>query len=226
MSRRSRSNGQGQGTGQGQAANLTGASSTGPVTGPGPSPGTGTNTNTTNGNGGTQAQAQIQVYNPSHFVVPGQDHKGHSVRLWCRIQPTCDHEIEAIVQSHNWPFKTKGDFARWAIWEGVKRIEKMAPVPGSMIVVAEAILESCKASAHWLAFKSSVDSTEQTVRSLIDSGNEEEALKLLSNLRTQVMKLEEASWREQWLNEWNKRFGHIWARAREKAVDLSQAARG
>ena len=173
-----------------------------------------------NGNGG------MQTYDPSHFVVPGQDHKGHSARLWCRVQPSCDHEIEAIVQSHNWPFKTKGDFCRWAIWEGVKRIEKMAPVPGSMIVVAETIMESCKAHQQWLKFKSSVDATEETVRALIDSGNEEEALKLLSTLRTQVMKLEEASWREQWLHEWDKRFGHIWERAKQKPVDLSVAVRG
>lgn len=189
-----------------------------------------TNKKRVNGSGAvadlTGAQTQTQVYNPSHFTVPGQDHKGHSVRLWCRVQPSCDHEIEAIVQSHNWPFKTKGDFCRWAIWEGVKRIEKMAPVPGSMIVVAETILESCKASQHWLKFKSSVDATESTVRALIDSGNEEEALKLLSSLRTQVLKLEEASWREQWLNEWDKRFGHLWERAKQNPVQLTQAVQG
>lgn len=181
-----------------------------------------TSTSTSTSNNG---HGPVETYDPSHYTVPGQDHKGHSVRIWCRIQPTVDHEIEAIVQSHNWPFRTKGDFARWAIWEGVKRMEKMAPVPGSMIVVAETILESCKASQHWLKFKSSVDATEQTVRALIESGNEEESLKLLSGLRSQVMRLEESSWREQWMREFDKRFGHIWDRAKRSAIDLSSASR-
>lgn len=171
------------------------------------------------------ASTSTQVYDPSHYSVPGQDHKGHSVRIWCRVQPSIDHEIDAIVQSHNWPFRTKGDFARWAIWEGVKRLEKMAPVPGSMIVVAETILESCKASAHWLKFKNSIDATEDTVKALMDSGNETEALKLLSGLRTQVLKLEEASWREQWIREFDKRFKHLWDRAKNNPANLSQASR-
>lgn len=170
---------------------------------------------------GSGTGTRTETYDPSHYSVPGQDHKGHSVRIWCRVQPSIDHEIEAIVQSRNWPFRTKGDFARWAIWEGVKRLEKMAPVPGSMIVVAETILESCKVSSQWLKFKNSIDATESTVRALLDSGNEYEALKLLSGLRTQVLKLEEASWREQWIGEFDKRFGHLWERAKRNAVNLA-----
>jgi hypothetical protein len=184
--------------------------------------GTGNKSDKTNG----QSVFGTESYDPSHYIVPGQDHKGHSVRVWCRVQPSVDHEIEAIVQSHNWPFRVKGDFVRWAIWEGVKRIQKMKPVPGSMIVVAETIMESCKAADQWLKFKTSVETTETTVRNLLDSGNEEEALKLLSQLRTNVLKLEEASWREQWLMEWNKRFGHIWERAKKSAVGLGSATRG
>lgn len=172
------------------------------------------------------ASGQQQYYDPSHYQIPGQDHKGHSVRVWCRVQPSVDHEIEAIVQSHNWPFRVKGDFIRWAVWEGVKRIQKMKPVPGSMIVVAETIMESCKAADQWLKFKSSVEATESTVRNLMDSGNESEALKLLSNLRTQVLKLEEASWRDQWMSEFDKRFGHYWVRAKQNAASLSTAVKG
>jgi hypothetical protein len=192
--------------------------------------GTGTRASTgsrsgSNGAGSGPGSGPVLKYDHSYFTVPAQDHKGHSVRLWCRVQPLIDHEIEAIMQSHNWPFKTKGDFVRWAIWEGVKRVEKMAPVPGSMIVVAEAIMASCRASAQWLAFKSSVDTTEQVVRALLESGNDTEAYKLLSNLKSQVMMLEEASWRDQWLGEFQKRFGHIYERARQNPVNLSSATR-
>jgi hypothetical protein len=179
-----------------------------------------------NGNGAVlTGTGGLESYDPSTYVVPARDHQGHSVRIWCNVQPSVDHELNVIMASHNWPFKVKGDLFRWAVWEGVKRLEKMRPVPGSMIVVAEAIIESCRASEHWLAFKTSVDKTEATVRSLMDSGNETEALKLLSSLRTQVMKLEEASWRDQWMLEFEKRFAHIWTRAKANAVSLSTASK-
>lgn len=166
------------------------------------------------------APRPTESYDPGHYIVPGQDHKGHSVRVWCRVRPDVDHEIDAIVTSHNWPFRVKGDFIRWAIWEGVKNIQKQRPVPGSMIVVAETIMETCRSTELWLKFKTSIEMADSTVRSFMDAGNEQEALKLLSRLRSEVLKLEEAQWREQYLKEFDKRFGHIWARYKTGAVNL------
>lgn len=163
-------------------------------------------------------------YNPNDFQIPARDHQGHSVRLWCNVQPTVDHEINAIMGSKNWPFKVKGDFVRWCVWEGVKRISKMKSASGSMIVVAETIMESCKAANQWLKFKASVDATEDTVKALMDSGNETEAYKLLSGLKVQVQKLEEASWRDQWMGEFQKRFGHLFDRAKKTAISLSASS--
>jgi len=160
-------------------------------------------------------------YDPSHYMVPGQDHKGHSTRVWCRVRPDIDHEIDAIMASHFWPFRMKGDFIRWAIWEGVKQIQKHRPVPGSMIVVADTIMETCRSSELWLKFKTSIDMAEATVKALRDSGNEEEAIKLLSKLRGEVIKLEEAQWREQYLDQFDKRFGELWRRHEAKAMGLA-----
>jgi hypothetical protein len=171
------------------------------------------------------ANTHTESYDPSHYIVPGQDHHGHSVRVWCRVQPSIDHEIDAIIQSKNWPFRVKGDFIRWAIYEAVKRMGKLKPVPNSMIVVADVIMDQCKQADLWLRFRSSIDTLEQTVKSFTDSGNEEEALKLLSSTRSQVLKLEEAMWRDQYLAELDKRFSHIWGRHRDRAVRLDRATK-
>lgn len=173
---------------------------------------------------GTLSHSQ-ESYDPGHYLVPGQDHHGHSVRVWCRIQPTIDHEIDAVIASKNWPFRVKGDFIRWAIYDAVKRLEKHKPVPNSMIVVADVIMDQCKQADLWLRFRSSIDALDHTVKSFMDAGNEEEALKLLSNTRAQVLKLEEAVWREQYLTEFDKKFGHLWDRHKRRAVALNKAAR-
>jgi len=141
------------------------------------------------------------------------------------VQPTVDHEIDAIIQSKNWPFRVKGDFIRYAIYDAVKRLEKHKPVPNSMVVVADVIMDQCKQADLWVRFKSSIDSLEHTVKSFLDAGNEEEALKLLSNTRSQVLKLEEAMWRDQYIAELDKRFSHLWARNKSKAVRLDRATK-
>jgi hypothetical protein len=162
-------------------------------------------------------------YDPSKFIVPGRDHHGDSVREWCRVQPSTDHEVDAIIASKKWPFRTKGDFLRWAIWEGVKRINTMESVPGNMINVAETIIETCRASEIWMRFKTSIDATETMVKTFMEAGNESEALKLLSRVRAEAMKLEESGWRDQYMQEFEKRFGHIWARQNKRSVGLGRA---
>lgn len=162
-------------------------------------------------------------YDPAKFIVPGRDHHGDSVREWCRVQPSTDHEVDAIIASKKWPFRTKGDFLRWAIWEGVKRINTMESVPGNMINVAETIIETCRASEIWMRFKTSIDATETMVKTFMEAGNESEALKLLSRVRAEAMKLEESGWRDQYMQEFEKRFGHIWARQNQRSVGLGRA---
>lgn len=159
---------------------------------------------------------------PGGFIVPARDHQGHKVRIFCSIQPTLDHEIDCILASKNWPFKVKGDFMRWAVSEGVKKLETTEPVRGSMMVVAETILETCRSAILWIKFRSSIEATEQTVKSMIDGGNEEEALKLLSRLHTEVLRMEEDSWREQYLEEFGKKFSHLWQRNHPSAASLAR----
>lgn len=161
-------------------------------------------------------------YDPAEFNVPASDHKGHSERLWCRVQPSMDREVDTIVSSRKWPFKTKGDFCRWAVWEGIKKIHGMEPVPNSMLVVAEAMIRTAQATESWITFQKSVDQAEHTVKMLMGVGNEREVWKLLSSLRSMVEGMEEENWRQSYMDEFKKRFGHILAQQKGKAVPLNR----
>jgi hypothetical protein len=174
-----------------------------------------------NGTGDGDTVVVGDKYDPSHFLVPAQDHKGHSVREWFRVSPTIDHEIDAVVTSKKFPFRTKGDLIRWGVYEAVKRLEKMEDIPNSMINVAEIIIEQSRHAEMWGKFRSSLDALEHAVKSYVDTGNEAEALKLLSRVRTEVLKIPEDVWREQYVGEMDKRFGHIWKRNKSKAVSLA-----
>lgn len=168
---------------------------------------------------------KLEEYAPDQFIVPARDTKGVSVREWVRVQPAVHHEIDAIIQSKKWPWRTRGDFMRWAIYDAVKRTLRLKEVPNSMVIVAEQIMQASRESELWHTFRTSINELERAVRNHIEGGNEQEALKLLSTARANVLKLEEAPWREQYLREFEQRFGHIWERNKGKQVRLDRAVK-
>lgn len=175
-----------------------------------------TSNDTDEGDSGSDSSTTTTRYDPSHFIVPAGDSHGHSVREWCRVNPVVDHELDAIVTSKKFPFRTKGDLMRWAIWEGIKKLEKMETVPNSMVNVAEVMLEAARQATLWAQFKATLDAVENSVKLYMNSGNEAEALKLLSRCKAEAMKIPEDMWRNQFLEDMKKRFGHVWDRQKKK----------
>lgn len=166
---------------------------------------------------------KLSKYDPGQFRVPGTDHQGHSRRIFCRVMPAVDHQIDQIISSKNFPFSTRGDFMRWAIWESIKRLDTMEPVPNSFINVAEIMIESARNAQFWEKFKTSIEMTRQAVEMYIQTNNEQEALKMVSRCRAWAMKIEEDVWRNQYLKELDDKFGYLFERNKGKAVKLMAA---
>jgi hypothetical protein len=138
------------------------------------------------------------------------------------------NEISKIVQSRRWPWSTEGDMMRWAVWEAVKKCERMEEVPNSMYAVANNMIEASRGALMVVTFKQSLDEVEKTVRELMSLGMDTEALKHLSDLRDQANKVSEPMWRDKYLEEFERRFSHLWksARAHGKAAGMTKFEKG
>jgi len=174
---------------------------------------------------GAKVKGKVSKYDPGHYKIPGTDHQGHSTRVWCRVQPSMDHALEMIVQSKNFPFGTKGDAVRWMIWEGIKRLEEMEPVPNCMLNVAEIMIETSRNAQFWDKFKTSLDATEHAVKMYQNSGNEQEAMKLVATCKALALKIPEDIWREQYLVELDKRFGSLFERHKSQGKKVKLTGR-
>lgn len=164
------------------------------------------------------------AYPPRDYVIPANDHHGHSVRKQFRCTPSMSNEIAKIVQARKWPWSTEGDMMRWAVWEAVKRCERMEEVPDSMYAIANSMIEASREALMVVTFKTSLDEVEKTVRELMNLGMDSEALKHLSDLKDQAAKVSESQWREKYLEEFERRFGHLWksARTRGKTAKMTE----
>ncbi len=163
-------------------------------------------------------------YSPRDYVIPANDHHGHSVRKQFRCTPSMSNEISKIIQSRKWPWSTEGDMMRWAVWEAVKKCERMEEIPNSMYAVANNMIEVSRMALMVVTFKQSLDEVEKTVRELMNLGMDTEALKHLSELKDQAAKVSEPMWREKYMEEFQRRFGHLWkaAHQRGKAVKMTE----
>lgn len=167
-------------------------------------------------------------YPPRDYVIPANDHQGHSVRKQFRCSPSMSNEIAKIVQARKWPWSTEGDMMRWAVWEAVKKCERMEEIPNSMYAVANNMIEVSRETLMIVTFKASLDEVEKTVRELMGMGMDTEALRHLSELKDQAAKVSEPMWREKYNQEFEQRFGHLWraARAKGKAAGMNKFEKG
>jgi hypothetical protein len=167
-------------------------------------------------------------YSPRDYVIPANDHQGHSVRKQFRCSPSMSNEIAKIIQSHKWPWSTEGDMMRWATWEAVKKCERMEEIQNSMYAVANNIIEVSRETLMIVTFKASLDAVEKSVQELMGLGMEEEALRHLSELKDQAAKVSEPMWRKKYADEFERRFGRYWkdAKAKGKSAGMVKFEKG
>ncbi len=159
-------------------------------------------------------------YDPSSYVLPAADVHGISIRKQFRCQPTMSNEIGKIIQSKRFPWQQEGDFMRWAVWEGIKRVERMEDIPDSMYSVALSMMETCQMQLMLITFSRSLEAVAKSIGTLQEMGMEGEALKHLSELRDNAARVVEPQWREKYMKEFDRRFGHLYEKAKRRASPL------
>ncbi len=74
------------------------------------------------------ASGDIQL-DEIQFVVPASDSQGHSVRIWLWMPQGLKNQIDMILASKLWPFRTEPDVIRYFIMAGFRHLELTAPLP-------------------------------------------------------------------------------------------------
>lgn len=152
-------------------------------------------------------------YAPEDFIVPAQDTKGQSARLWARVQPDYDRQLDVIVGQRRFPFQTKGDVVRWALKEGLKRLAKMEPV-GMMVNQMDAVDELIRSARFRHEFVQRFNDLSATVQMCMADNELGEARRLIITIRRKLESAETGSqvdehWKKRYLKTLDEKFGHI-----------------
>lgn len=146
------------------------------------------------------------------FQIPAGDAKGHSVRKAFRMNPQMDMQIEMILGSKKFPYRTEGEFLRHAVFLHLRWIREQAEIPNSILPQIEAIVEMVRIQEGNAQFGDVIAKIVNTVEVLIKGGHKSKASELVDDVLVQVEKIKDSYWRDKYRREVIKLLGHVGTR--------------
>lgn len=146
---------------------------------------------------------------PRQYLIPGQDAKGHSQRIYCRVMPAHHRALAAIERSKAFGFRTQGDLIRWCVDYGIRELTRRGRLPQviSALAQVDAIKEVLTDEQYYMEFQSLFESMSATINKHIASGAEGEAVRVIAMVRHYIEQMQEAYWRQQYMDKLMQQYG-------------------
>jgi hypothetical protein len=148
------------------------------------------------------------IHDPADFLVAPCDTRGVSYRLTFRVAPDMEKALDQIVASNRFPFSTRGDILRWCLREGVRSLDQMEPVTSvtKRVDLLSTILGEENSHAEFMHI---FDQLGESVDRYLADQAADQAIRVVAIAKHQFEMMPEGHWRDRYLRELKKRFGHL-----------------
>lgn len=161
--------------------------------------------------------AAVPQYDASDFIIPAQDSKGISTRQWFRCQPGLDRQMEIVLRSGRFPYRTKGDICRHAVTRLMKWLETLEDVP-SVTAQVDAINDIMRDELFHQEFEASFETLSKTVSGHLARQATGEARRLVAMVRKRVETMPSGFWQSRYMERLMQEHGYLLAAGGEAAV--------
>lgn len=130
---------------------------------------------------------EVQSFSDRKYSIPASNEIGQSWPISASIMLDENRLIEEIVQSgaiKAW--KTKADFVRWAVHEGLRSVRQELPFISSDLGRIEALMEYLGHEERRAQFLKFFDKVDRAVQSWLDVKAYDEAKRLVTNIGERV----------------------------------------
>lgn len=144
-------------------------------------------------------------YDPADFIIPAQDAKGHSERVYASIQPGDSRALDVIKDSRRFPFRTKGDIIRWSIREGIRKLEHMEDVP-SVSAQVDMIAALMREEQFHSEFEHTFEQMGQVINRHMANAAYGEVRRVIAQVRMMIDRMPEGYWKDRYLGRLDDQF--------------------
>lgn len=149
-------------------------------------------------------------FDPSEFCVPAQDQHGHSERIWTRIQEGYDREMDTIISSRMFPYKTKSDLIRHAVKRHLLFLNEVSPLPlQSVMGQAMAIEELMREEQYLQQFTAMTTRLHEMVNNYLANSEDDKARSLVARVVAKINDMPESSWKDKYKRDVNDKFNRL-----------------
>lgn len=145
---------------------------------------------------------------PREFIVPASDGKGHSDRIWLRIQPGHQRQMSIVLNSKWFPYKSNGDIVRHAIVRHLAWLTGLAPVP-SVTAQVDSIMEMLREDEFNAEFKEVISRLDEQVSHYLAAGQIGRARSLVSRVMSKVDQMPDDDWKDTYKKTITDRYGSL-----------------
>lgn len=152
------------------------------------------------------------AFDPSEFIVPANDTKGHSVPIHFRAASSVDRAIKQVVASRRFPYITPSDLMRHAIVRHLEWLTEVADLPQcrSMISMMKLEHDHIRREMEEATCTEHFTLVQQSVRELLSKpGGKREAQRMVARALSVVRQMPEGFYRDQHLVRLEDEFGHL-----------------
>jgi hypothetical protein len=146
-------------------------------------------------------------YQFDRFIVPASDHRGHSVERLLRIQPGLDRQLQVIVQSQKFPYRTWQEAARHGILRHVRYCRQIEPeLPMHWVAGVEASDEVIRDDEFRSLTEEVFIKLEARVHEHLERGDLREVQRLLSLIFFKIDKVADCAWKRRFQARFSQQY--------------------
>ena len=148
----------------------------------------------------------------AEFRVPASDTKGHSARQWFRCIPSMARQIEQVIQSKAFPYRTKGDILRHALHRHMQWLQTLDPVI-TICSQVDAMLELLRDEEMNNDFNVVFTRLDFRINHYLSDGSQEEAIRLVGVIRDHVERMPNGFWKDRYRSKLVKSYKDLLLKA-------------
>jgi len=149
-------------------------------------------------------------YNPDEFIIPGQDERGHSVRETIRVSSELERDIDIIVQSRHFPYKTKGDLLRHAVVRHLEWLHVLEPgFPTHLLSAHLAQLDMLREEEMSLTSHQVFKRLHDQVEAYLASGEPGEARRVAATTISRLRGVADSAWKRRFESRFLRQYAAL-----------------
>lgn len=164
-------------------------------------------------NSGGKGRSTVKItpdeakYSQEEFLNPESDDKGMWVSLVCRCTPLIQRDLQVIRDAKRFPYQTIPDILRHAVIRHIQWCHQLEEnMPKHFLAGLNAVNEVIRDAEMMSSIQQTFTRLDNMIQTYLAAGDEVEGVRLLTSARSQMVKIPDCRWKQQFLAEFTAKY--------------------